>query len=56
MEVEDQVGEGPGALAEETGVLLWRKDGAGGMRASALKGLSWGEEAPGFYGAQGADG
>ena len=56
VEVDDQVGEGPEALAEETGVLLWRKDGAGGIRAPALKGLSWEEEAPRFYGAQGADG
>jgi len=33
VEVDDQVGEGSEALAEETGVLLWRKDGAGGIRA-----------------------
>ena len=56
MEVDDQAGEGPEALVEETGVLLWRKDGAGGIRAPALKGLSWEEEAPRFSGAQGADG
>ena len=33
VEVDDQVGEGSEALAEETGVLLWRKDGAGGIGA-----------------------
>lgn len=33
VEVDDQVGEGSEALAEETGVLLWRKDEAGGIRA-----------------------
>lgn len=31
-EIDYQAGEWPGALADKTGALLWRKKGAGGLR------------------------
>lgn len=55
MELDEQAGEGCEAAAEERGMFLWRKEGAGGHKGPALKSLSWEEEAVGFYGPQEAE-